>query len=85
MANNENPIVTITDMKSKGKKYEITYKGQTISRTTKKDYHFVVIARGYTGVLTDRGYSSRYDLAKKNYDEWIGNKNLTDVQIVELV
>lgn len=70
----EAPVVTITDMKSKGTKYEVTYKGQTISRTTKRTYTHVVICEYYgyksTGEVIELGFSGRYDLAVKNFEKY---------------
>lgn len=83
----EMPIVTITDAQSKGKKIEVAYKGQTISRTTKKEYSHIIIAIGYSGTLIQLGYCGRYDLAKKKYEECNKVKNekkWENLQIVEL-
>ena len=67
----EKPVVTITDAGSKGKKIEVTYKGQTITRTTKKEYTHVIIAISYrfgvNGKLIDLGFCGRYQLA---FDKW---------------
>lgn len=71
------PVVTITDMKSKGKKIEITFNGQIISRTTKRNYTHVVIANSYTygqnGKLIDLAFCGRHDLAVKQYHDYKKN------------
>lgn len=76
----EGPIVKITDMKKQGKKIEITFKGQTVSRTTKRHYTHVVVANAYTysqsGKLNVLGFCGRHDLAVKKYEEFRKN-NIT--------
>ena len=82
----ETPIVTITKT-NKGNKIETRYKGQSISRTTKNDYKYLVIAIGYSGKLIEFGYTSQLERARVtlNKCEKLSNaKEWTDLQIVEI-
>ena len=83
----EKPIVNITDMKSKGRKYEISYLGQTVSRTSKNKYSHVVIGVNYAGNLVDFNYCGRLDLAQKKYSELDKERikyDITNLQIVAI-